>query len=111
MIKLPYKTILELKQIYKDEFNTEMADEAAKAEAQRFLIFFYQYLIWLGEYEIKDSLRIVTNSNCKISRILLQMIIIFIIQDLFVPVVMSYSTSRPFSNNNYSFSKTDLCVI
>ena len=51
MFKLPNQAIEDLKNIYKKEFNIDMIDDVAKAEARRLLPFFYSYIHWLQNYE------------------------------------------------------------
>lgn len=53
MMNLPGETIEELKQIYKKEFNLDMSDDKAQAEAQRALLFFYEFLKWEAEDRAK----------------------------------------------------------
>ena len=48
-MELPQQANTELQDIYKKEFGIKLSQNAAKAEARRLLLFFYQLLLYIQQ--------------------------------------------------------------
>jgi len=55
-MKLPPEAITELQAIYKAEFNIELTNDAAQAEARRLLLFFYEFLLFVQQKQTDSNL-------------------------------------------------------
>jgi hypothetical protein len=55
MMELPHNAISELRAIYKAEFGVDLTEDAAKAEARRLLLFFYEFLLFKQEKAIDSD--------------------------------------------------------